>query len=140
MFEIKPLSDEEKAIIDAVDTHKAADKDDDLLVYCGMALYAISFVGVFLSTLLDNKLGFNVSMGVLVLGAAVFILRGFWTHPRELRLRAEARSLIDAYKRKNAIPLYKELQEKFSDQSHIHFHLHDDGMISVNDRRERSKI
>ena len=71
---------------------------------------------------------------VLVLFLASVVV-GFF----ESRKRHEVRKMINAYKRKNAVPLYHEMLEKFADHPNLHIHLADDGTIVINDRSKEKK-
>lgn len=90
------------------------------------------FIGFILWALMDRDGG----VYVLLLGIGLVIGNSFVNGYRLQRRRMICQNLLDALNRKNALPLYHQLQEKFSDMPHLHIHLAENGTIIITDRNK----
>jgi len=98
----------------------------------GCILYAI---GCFIWIIQDNeKAAFILFIAFTILVFTATVLQ--W---KILSRRKITQDLLDAFNRKNALPLYHSMLEKFADQPYLHIHLSNDGTIVISDRRKENK-
>ena len=131
-----PLTEEEQEIDAAMDSHIAAAKDERWWTVAGWLGYLIGFP-VFLFAP-ENSMLERIGMAV-TLTAILSILVSVVLHGRTRKRHYEAKTLIDAYRRKKAVPFYHELLEVFADKPGIHLHLELDGSITVTDKRNQEE-
>ena len=100
------------------------------LDWTGWIMYAI---GGFMWIVQDND-------RAVIIVLAAFALLGFNAtvlHWQLLKRRSITQNLLDAFTRKQALPLYHDMLEKFADQPHLHIHLSINGTIVITDRRNK---
>lgn len=73
---------------------------------------------------------------ILLMAFAILGFDATVIHWQLLKRRMICQNLLDALNRKNALPLYHQLQEKFSDMPHLHIHLAENGTIIITDRNK----
>ena len=128
------LTDEERDIENAIDAHMDATKDKKQVFKLHLITFGVGWVLVMLSPNGSNweRLGVALFLGGMILLPIYLLL----SH-REFKKEIKAKQLVAVYMRKNAIPLYNEILEKFADVKDIHFHLNDNGSITVTDKRKK---
>lgn len=96
----------------------------------GITAWVVYFGGV----IIWGVRGIEAASPILLMSFAVFMVV-IAIGQVEIRRRRAAQKLIHAYKRKQALPLYQDMLEKFADQPNLHIHLNDDGTIVITDRK-----
>lgn len=116
---------EEHELAAAIEKHRDARWWEKNLQIAAWVFYAVA-VGLWIFT--DQTVG---AAWLIVL--ALFAASGYI----EAKRRFKAVKLINVLKRKNAVPFYHEMLERFRDEPMIHIHLNDDGSITINDKRKQ---
>ena len=119
---------EEREVADAIERHKDARWWEKNLQIAAWVFYAVA-VGLWIFT--DQTVG-AAWLIVLALFAASAVA-GYI----EAKRRFKVVRLVNVLKRKNAVPFYHEMLERFRDEPMIHIHLNDDGSITINDKRKQ---
>ena len=132
-YQNPPLTEEEQEINAAIDTHRDALKDEKQAMGAAILLYFAGFTLLIFSA--EDSRTERIGNAVMLCGLVMLvvnILLGFRTR----KYRDQAKELIDTYRRKHALPFYRELVEMFADKPGVHLHLNDNGSINVTDRRK----
>lgn len=98
----------------------------------GWAMYFIGFI-IWVVPDPDNERG----LIVLLMAFLLLIFNSFVNTYRLRKRRMILQNLVNSFKRKNAMPFYHDLLEKFADQPNLHIHLAEDGTIVINDRKNK---
>lgn len=132
----KPLTDEEREINDAIDSHIAAKSDKDQVFKAHLILF---FGGWVLFLLSPKGSGFErLGLALFLTGLILLPLHVVLAY-RERRKAIKVHKLILPYRRKNALPFYNELVEMFADKKGVHLHLNENGSITVTDKRKKEE-
>ena len=91
------------------------------------------FVGFGMWIIQDN----DRAVIIIIAGIALVLFNGSVNGTKLRRRRIECQHLLDALMRKNALPFYHQLQERFADQPHLHIHLEANGSITITDRQNK---
>lgn len=130
--------DKEKKSLEIQEIEAAAERCDDVIWWkkrldlTGWAMYFIGFL-MWVIPDPDNERGL-----IILLMAFVLLLGNSFVNTFRLcKRRMIFTNLFNAFRRKNALPLYQDMLEKFADQPNLHIHLADDGTIVINDRKNK---
>jgi hypothetical protein len=104
------------------------------LEWTGWIMYAVGF---FMWVLPDPDN--DRAIPVLLIGIAVVLINSFINGSRLRKRRYECQTLLNAILRKNALPLYHQMLEAFSDQPHLHIHLAENGTIIITDKSKKEQ-
>lgn len=100
------------------------------LAWTGWIMYAI---GGFSWIVLGN----DRALIIILMAFAVLIFNATVLHWKLLQRRMICQNLLNPLLRKQALPLYHDMLEKFSDQPHLHIHLAEDGTIIITNRKNK---
>lgn len=81
---------------------------------------------------------FEQASPILLLSAILFIVNLVASYFESKRKWA-AINLFTTFHRKQVLPFYQDLVEKFSDHPNLHIHLDDNGMIHIHDKSKGKK-
>lgn len=98
------------------------------------AFWIMYFIAFTVWIFIDGIKAAPIFLMVLVLFFAKIII-GY----RESKLKWTAVRLIDTFSRKNAVPFYNDLVERFKDQPNLHIHLDEHGMIHIKDNGKKER-
>lgn len=121
--EVQEIHDAQEAIRDVLWWKQRLD-------WTGWIFYIIGFV---MWAVQDN----DRAVIIIVAAIALLLFNGLVNGSKLRRRRIECQHLLDALMRKNALPFYHQLQEKFADQPHLHIHLEANGSITITDRTNK---
>lgn len=122
-------------LAEAIEEHKDAMRDEKYIMVTAIVLYAIGG-GLFIFG--TNRIE-TIGLALMLASILAWGIHLFYAAPRELKRRQVVKGIIDRINRKNAIPFYEQLQEKFADDNGVHLHLNDDGTITVTRNKRKEK-
>ena len=119
---------EERELADAIEHHKDARWWEKNLQIAAWVFYAVA-AAIWIFT--DKPIGvaWLIVLALFIASAAAGYV--------EAKRRFKVNRLLNVLKRKNAVPFYHEMLERFRDEPMIHIHLNDDGSITINDKRKQ---
>lgn len=132
----RQLNGEEEAIRRAMDQHEEALKDEKTVLFGSFALWTVAFILLIISE--DGSRTNNVGEGLIICAVICYVVH-IGLHFRTRKRKRHAKSLVQPYLRRQALPFYQELVEMFADKPGVHLHLNDNGSITVTDKREEKK-
>lgn len=131
-FAYKNSTEEEMKLEAAIGDYRAADKDEKTVLGTGVIAYIIGFPLFIFS----NDIIYRVGFSLVIVGLFCLILHRV-LQMRTLKKRIKMVELLNDYNRERAVPFFLEITEKFGDVKNIHFHLEQNGSITVTDKRKK---
>lgn len=131
-FAMEAKTSEEHEIADAIEKHKGIRWWEKRLGITSWVFYGVA-AALWIIRGSSEGMGL-IWLMVLALFVTVIIIGYFESRARFVVVR-----LVNAYKRKNTVPLYHEMLEKFADHPNLHIHLADDGTIVIRDKKKETK-
>lgn len=124
-IEIQELEASQEAVRDVLWWKKRLD-------WTGWGMYAI---GALMWIVQDNDRG----LIIILIAFLLLLANAFINSYRLQKRRLICQNLLNAFLRKNALPLYHDMLEKFSDMPHLHIHLAENGTIIITDKSKKEQ-